>query len=208
MFYFFSFIIAILILLVLVGDSEAKSIESLKKSKIDVILPNPEITNDEEMIKYIHNTFSIELKSVYEELNKQEYFIKPFVRRAFEEKIKNHILVSNDFLEIIYPSLKLSKDYVDNFTFDVAGVHIPNRKSFIRNECEIYDFIDLEPEPNNPFGSDAIKVKCHNKLIGYVPSIDTFDVHEILKHNYIAYVECISDIDNFLEVTVKINFNK
>lgn len=101
---------------------------------------------------------------------------------------------------------ELSK-FENTFSFDVAGVHVAARKSFIRNHCEVGDCIELVPEPNNPFGKDAVKVRCRNRLIGYVPAGESYEVNEIIKNNkFEAEIFWISDDGGWLDVSVDIYY--
>lgn len=91
-----------------------------------------------------------------------------------------------------------------NVFFEVVGVHIPSRRRFILNNCALGDKVILEADPTNPHDSDAIKVMCHNRLIGYIKSYEIEDVNLFIEDEYVAKILTI-DVDYRNYITVEIS---
>lgn len=97
------------------------------------------------------------------------------------------------------------KDYPNEYIFSVAGVHLSHYSYAVYNCCKVHDLVTLIPEPDNRYDSDAIMVKVSGWEIGYVPAVETYEVHEILSKEHICYVESKS-IDHYISVYVKIRY--
>jgi putative lipoic acid-binding regulatory protein len=97
------------------------------------------------------------------------------------------------------------KEYPNQYTFSVSGVHLQDYIHPVLNVCKELDLITLVPEPDNRFDSDAIKVEDSGWHIGYVPAGETYEVHEIIKKDHIAYIESRS-IGGYISVKVKIRY--
>lgn len=179
---------------------------SSNQRKIEISIPDPEITPIIDFIKYIEKENVSYLKAIYEQHFKSNY-LKPLYRKAFEEKINNGKLVSDEFLNILYPILQKAKTYKYNLDFELTGVHIKDRKKYILSECELYDFVILNHEPNNPHDNQAIKVEHFHKKIGYVPSGLTDTLHNIIKEDFLAYIDALYEVDGFLTVDIIICYN-
>lgn len=107
---------------------------------------------------------------------------------------------------LIHP-VKVETSTVENtLFFEVTGVHISNRKNHLINNCSEYDQVELIPEPNNEYDSDAIKIKCNGKLIGYIKSDETELVHDILKLNYNAYISTLDYDGGYINVEITIDY--
>lgn len=46
------------------------------------------------------------------------------------------------------------------------------------SHCRIGDSVTLVPEPTNPYDSNAVRVDCHQRKLGYVPRELASDIHE------------------------------
>jgi len=179
---------------------------SSNQRKIEISIPNPETSTEIDFIKFIQKENVNYLKAIYEQHFKLNY-LKPLYRKAFEEKITNGKLVSDEFLNILYPILQKVKTYKYNLDFELTGVHIKDRKKYILSECELYDFVILNHEPNNQFDNQAIKVQHFGKKIGYVPAHLTDILHDIIKEDFLAYINSCFEIDGFLTVDITICYN-
>lgn len=99
------------------------------------------------------------------------------------------------------------KDYTGHYSFNVKGVHLQDFLYPVLNHCKVLDLITLVPEPENKFDSDAIMVMNSNWHIGYVPAEETFEIHQIIKKEHIAYIET-RDIDGYINVSIKIRYKE
>ena len=97
------------------------------------------------------------------------------------------------------------KEYPNEYVFSVSGVHLDQYMYAVLNICKELDVITLVPEPDNSFDSDAIKVEDSGWQIGYVPAAETYEVHEIIKKDHIAYIESKS-IGGYISIQVKIRY--
>src|SRR5690606_10985123 len=96
----FIIIVVLLIFLIIFYSNENKP--NTNQRKIEISIPNPETTPVIDFIKYIEKENVSYLKAIYEQYFKLNY-LKPLYRKAFEEKISNGKLVSDEFLNILYP---------------------------------------------------------------------------------------------------------
>ena len=55
------------------------------------------------------------------------------------------------------------------FTFNIAGFQ-HHDGALVLNELKAGDTLDLEPERDNPHDADAIAVKFHGTMLGYIPA--------------------------------------
>ncbi|MDR6844532.1 HIRAN domain-containing protein [Flavobacterium granuli] len=97
------------------------------------------------------------------------------------------------------------KEFPNEYTFSVKGVHLSDYSYPIFNICKEFDLITLVPEPDNSFDSDAIKVVNSGWDIGYVPAEETYEVHQIIKKENISYIETLN-ISGYISVIVKIRY--
>lgn len=97
------------------------------------------------------------------------------------------------------------KEYPNEYSFSVSGVHLQDYIYPVLNICKVSDLITLVPEPDNIYDPDAIKVEDSGWHIGYVPAVETDEVHEIIKKDHIAYIEHKS-IGGYISVHVKIRY--
>jgi hypothetical protein len=98
------------------------------------------------------------------------------------------------------------KDHLNEYKFSVSAVHLEPYIFPVINYCKVYDVITLIQEPSNSHDSNAIKVECNGWHIGYVPKYETEDVRNILKKEYIAYIE-EHTIYGHINVNVNIRYN-
>lgn len=96
-------------------------------------------------------------------------------------------------------------DYPNEHSFSVAGVHLEQYSYPLFNICKVLNLVDLVPEPTNTYDSDAIKVQVSGWHIGYVPSDETSEVHQVLNKEHISYIESINII-GYITVQVKIRY--
>ena len=97
------------------------------------------------------------------------------------------------------------KDYPNEYVFNVKGVHLEHYLYAVLNCCKVHDIVTLVPEPNNTYDSNAVKVECSGWQIGYVPQYETDEVYDILKKDYIAYVEKC-ETAGYIKVSVRIKY--
>ena len=144
--------------------------------------------------------FEFEGKSVIGFANESKNKLQNAVINFRKEKPKD--------IQNIADIVESVKDYKENktndYTFDLTGVHIASRKTYILNNCEIGDEVELIPEPTNEYDSNAIIVKHNNKTIGYVPAVETSEIKPMISNNYFAVITFIDDFDGFLEVSITI----
>lgn len=97
------------------------------------------------------------------------------------------------------------KDYPNQYAFSVSGVQLQDYIYPVLNICKELDVVNLIPEPNNTYDSNAIKVEVSKWHIGYVPESETDLIHSIIKKEYIAYIET-REIIGYIRVVVKIRY--
>ena len=193
-------------------------------TRMEVDAPHPERCQDKTMIDFIAETANYKLEPIFKEYARLGYIIKPLYMDAYFEKLNKNYLNRKLYYEKaninedpprtaddIINEIRQQRDeeraaYKNSATFEVTGVHIPARKSFIKNYCDEDDWVELVPEPSNKFDKNAIKVRCNNKLIGYVASIDTLEVKEIIKNPHYAYISNKLDLDNYITVDITIEY--
>ena len=86
--------------------------------------------------------------------------------------------------------------------YEVTGVHIASRKSYIINNCTEYDEIELKHEKNNKFSDRAIVVKHNGKTIGYIAEYDVEEVHGIIKNPFTSHISEIEYDGSYLTVRI------
>lgn len=91
------------------------------------------------------------------------------------------------------------------YKFDVKGLQVVSYRINLRN-CEIGDEVELVPEPTNIYDTNAIKVICNNRHIGYVPKEKTKNVTKISFRKKIALIEHIYQTETFAECLVAIHY--
>ena len=97
------------------------------------------------------------------------------------------------------------KEYPDEYIFDVSGVHLEQYSYPIYNICKLLNLVNLIPEPTNIFDSNAIKVEVSGWHIGYVPSVETLKVNDIISKDHIAFIDKLN-IYGYIIVQVKIRY--
>ncbi len=90
--------------------------------------------------------------------------------------------------------------------FDIAGCFVKNRKTHLLNNCFVGNEVKLVPEPNNKYDSNAIRIRCNGKLIGYIKADETDVVHNILDNDYYAYITVIDDFDNYVSAEIAVEY--
>lgn len=88
--------------------------------------------------------------------------------------------------------------------FDIAGLHINDRKSYILLHCKLFTFLTLFRDTDNQYSDRAIGVKHNNVLIGYVPEVDIDDISPLLDFPHKAKISCYHYDGYRLDVTVGI----
>ena len=97
------------------------------------------------------------------------------------------------------------REYPNEYSFNVKGVHLDKYMYPVLNICKEFDMVSLIAEPDNRYDSDAIKVENSGWEIGYVPAGETYEVHEIIKKENIAYIETLRK-GGYINVTIKIRY--
>lgn len=114
---------------------------------------------------------------------------------------------SQKLLDEINAEKQLKRSFFKKYeTFEITGVHIPDRKNRIIKTCLIDDQVLLSREPNNKFDLNAIVVENYKGKIGYIQSADTSYVHSILEKEHYAYISYLDNNDNYLTVEITIEF--
>jgi hypothetical protein len=199
---FTTIIIIVIILFGIVGTSSSKALKP-GETRIEVDVPNPEKCQDKTMLDFIAETPNYKLEPIFKKYIGLGLLLKPLFLDAYHDKIRTGFLIRSVYYEragitevppqtadeIIYTIHKrIEKEresYTNELELEIAGVHVPTRKSFIKNYCEELDMVELVPEPRNKFDKNAIKVRCNERLIGYIPSSDTQEVNAYLSYkNY------------------------
>ncbi|GAB2993820.1 hypothetical protein GCM10027284_08740 [Cyclobacterium sediminis] len=84
--------------------------------------------------------------------------------------------------------------------FEVKGVHTRVRKSYILENCDEYDDLELIPEKNNPYSGQAIAVHHNEERIGYIAEKDLDEANELISQNHKALIHKIEYDGSYLSV--------
>jgi hypothetical protein len=199
------FIVAIIIILLVLSKSGPGIKNGYKR--IEVTVPNPEACRDTTMINYISRTGIEVLTQVFKKYNTVGLQVKPLFLHAFQAKQLGTFKLDY-FLEQCEDYVPVEQSlYTNTITFEVAGVHVAGRKSYIRYNCNAEDNVDLVPEPRNRYDKNAIKIKHSNKLIGYVPAHENEEVAQIITQPHNAFISVIDDDGSFLDVEITVEYN-
>lgn len=68
-----------------------------------------------------------------------------------------------------------------SFKFYVAGVQFHQAKTVL-NQMQVGHEVEMEPEPNNQFDQNAVKLLYEGVMIGYVPGKISADVSAFLEY--------------------------
>jgi hypothetical protein len=207
-------IIIVIFLLVFVakaGGENKNSSSNLKSFNVD--FPNPEIAQSKTVIDAIDKTYyaeQIERNLIAMGINYEKY------KQAFKDKISGNFdkykyykefsvpLTTMDEYEVLSNERKSS--FQNSNTFNVAGAFVKNRKSHLINNCSVGDEVVLVPEPKNPHDSQAIRIRCNGKIVGYVPREDTEWVHKIIKGDYYAQLIFLDSDTLSIDVEIELLF--
>lgn len=223
-------IILVVIVFLIISNSKPKK-NNLKPGQIEleVSMPNPATCSYQSFKDFVDRSTTVELNAVLKELDKRGVYLKTSFRQLVENKIKQFYYVE----ETIEPINEFvsANEYFDNdiietkeepFVFkseqkiadpnkkiiEIKGVHLKYRKSNILENCFEGDLVDLIPEPTNEFDKNAVMVKKHGKLLGYLDSKKTKFYHKN-KHLFKeAKIFCIDydDENDYLYTNVELSF--
>lgn len=181
------------------------------KSQLNLDVPNPETANPKKVIHFISNYEVDVVKQVYKQLKDLNIRIPINLDKIFKEKIDKGYIFREEYywgtsiedFQNIHENLY---KYKDTFRFELKGLHITSYKKRLK-DCIIYDKVTLNKEPHNKYDKNAIKVVANSGLIGYVPAEETEKVHQLLEREHKVFIEDISDIDGYIDATIKIYYN-
>ena len=169
-------------------------------------VPNPETANPKDVIRFISIQERDIVKQVYNQLKGLGVNIPANLDSLFQEKIKKgYFFLEDGYWRTSIENYQKGKEQLDSFaetySFELKGVHINAYKNHLKN-CIIYEQVMLKKEPHNQYDKNAIKVVVGSKMIGRVPIEETLMVHNILEKDYKAFIESISNNDDFLDVSI------
>lgn len=198
-------IVIAIIIFVVVNSGEQK----LKPGQIEieVSIPNPETCSYQSFKNFVDNSTVFKLEAVLKELDKQGIYLKPAFKQLVESKIKqnyyvdNTIQPNNDFIS------RQKSTEVDINIIELKGVHLKYRKNNILENCYEGDLVDLIPEPSNEFDKNAVMVKKHGKLLGYLDAEKTENYLLNLHRFKAAKIKCIDydDENDYLYVNIELS---
>ena len=84
--------------------------------------------------------------------------------------------------------------------FEVKGVHTRVRKSYILENCDEYDDLELKPEKNNPYSGQAIAVHHNEERIGYIAEKDLDEAKELISKAHRTLIHKIEYDGTYLSV--------
>lgn len=199
-------ILLIIVVLFFVHTTSAKPLERSNTKSYTVDFPNPEVASPKDVLEAIDNLAPFEVSQIERFLESQGLNYDDY-KSAFRDKLMNR------FNKAKYSYLLDSGEKFSNKTdkenvlhFDVAGCFVKGRKSHLLNNCSIGDEVTLVPEPKNKFDSNAIRIRCNGKLIGYIRADETDIVHDILENDYYAYLTFIDDFDGYMSAEIAIEY--
>ena len=99
-----------------------------------------------------------------------------------------------------------SAKYPDRYEFNVKGLHMASYQKRLA-KCDTTDEVTLEPEPENKYDINAIKVMTAAGLIGYVPADKTDYVSFLISKDHDAFINEIDDNDGYVRCTIAILYN-
>lgn len=146
------------------------------------------------IIEYDRQGFTNEVYFEYEGKHMSQY------ASDAKNKIQNAIIKAR---QIISKPVKKSETYL----FELKGVHIKERKSFILDFCSPSDVVEMENDPTNIHDKNAIKVLYEGFTIGFVPIYQTSEVKNIISTNqYIAKINSIKFDGDYLYVDIVVDY--
>lgn len=99
-----------------------------------------------------------------------------------------------------------SDQHPDRYEFNVKGLHMVSYQKRLA-KCTATDVVTLEPEPENKYDSNAIKVMTDVGLIGYVPAEKTDYVGHLISNDHDAFIGDITDDNGYVNCVIAINYN-
>lgn len=109
-----------------------------------------------------------------------------------------------DEIKTKYP--KAPQKFGNENEYEVTGVHIPNRKKYILENCSENDEVEIFHEKKNTYSEKAIAIKHFNKIIGYISQYENEEVHEIIEDNYEGKISEIEFENGYLTVKIIIEY--
>lgn len=192
-------IIILVIILFFLFTAPQKENKSAK-TQIEFNLPDPDANNPIHFLKYLTEQNSF-IDSIAIELAKMNKPKNSVLKLALDERRYKYSLNFGRYLEQLpFSDLKeYYDDEIDGFeykkTFPIAGITFNNRLDYIINKCFVGDEVELVPEPDNVYDSNAIAIKHKGKTIGYVPKLETYEIEEYIFNGYIAQISDIIKSD-------------
>ena len=90
--------------------------------------------------------------------------------------------------------------------FTLTGIHIPNRKKYILDNCQQEDKVEFIVEKNNPVNPLAIAVNHKGKLIGYIGDDDLDHAHDFINYEHEGLITSIDYDGDHLTVDVELGY--
>lgn len=84
-----------------------------------------------------------------------------------------------------------------NRRFYIAGVKFHEMHKVI-NDLEVGQTLTLEPEPDNPYDSNAVKILSNDVMLGYVPKKFSAEVSMMIEEGF-----ALSCVVNFINPVAK-----
>lgn len=88
-----------------------------------------------------------------------------------------------------------SEERRSKMTFQLTGLHLPERKRYIMSNCKVDDSVKLKFEPDNEYDKNAIMVLHNGFQIGYVPAKQTRRIANFIRTYYYQSTILSLDID-------------
>lgn len=172
----------------------------------EITFPNPENVSAKEVLEAIENLAPFQVPEVERGLDSQNIDYNKY-KGAFKDKLMNRFNKAK-YSHLLDSTEKFSnKTDKENIIFlDLAGCFVRNRRFHLLNTCFLDDEVKLSPEPNNKFDSEAIRVHCNGKLIGYIKADETHLVRDILDEKYFAYLTYIDSDENYISAEIAIEY--
>tara|TARA_R100000306_G_C4378599_1_gene143143 strand:+ start:4139 stop:4549 length:411 start_codon:yes stop_codon:yes gene_type:complete len=91
-------------------------------------------------------------------------------------------------------------------TFELAGVHIPERRNYILQFVKWRHPVLIYHESNNRFSKQALAVQHTSVIIGYVPEYMITEVRPLLEKKHQVLIESVDFSGGYLEVKVSVYY--